>query len=87
MHDYLGMTLDFSVEGKVKVIMKDYIQDMLDKLPSDMDGKAVNPSGEHLFTANENPVPLDEATSTRTLLSYYSCRNGPDQTYSPQWHT
>jgi len=33
-HDYLRMTLDFSMKGKVKVIMKDYIQDMLDKLPS-----------------------------------------------------
>jgi hypothetical protein len=40
VHDYLRMTLDFSVKGKVKeVIMKDYIQDMLDELPSDMDGE------------------------------------------------
>jgi hypothetical protein len=64
VHDYLGMMLNFSVEGKVKVIMKDYIQDMLDELPSsDMDGESVMPAGEHLFTVNENPVPLDEATA------------------------
>jgi hypothetical protein len=28
VHDYLGMRLDFSIKGKVKVIMKDYIQDI-----------------------------------------------------------
>ena len=83
VHDYLGMTLDFSVKGKVKVIMKDYIQDMLDDLPSDMDGEAVNPAAEHLFTANENPVPLDEPTSqmfhTNTAkLLFLSKRARPD---------
>jgi hypothetical protein len=25
VHDYLGMTLDFSIPGKVKLMMKDYI--------------------------------------------------------------
>jgi hypothetical protein len=83
VHDYLGMTLEFSVEGKVKVIMKDYIQDMLDELPSDMDGESVTPAGEHLFTANENPVPLDEATAqmfrTNTAkLLFLSKRARPD---------
>jgi hypothetical protein len=63
VHDYLGMTLDFSVEGKVKVIMKDYIEDMLDELPLDMDGEAATPASDHLFTVNENPVLLDEETS------------------------
>jgi hypothetical protein len=92
VHDYLEMTLDFSEKGKIKVIMKDYIQDMLDELFSDMDGESATPAGEHLFTVNENPVPLDEATSqmfhTNTVkLHYCSCRNGPDWTYRLQWHT
>jgi hypothetical protein len=83
VHDYLGMMLDFSVEGKVKVIMKDYIQDMLDELPSDMDGESVTPAGEHLFTANENPVPLDEATvqmfhTNTAKLLFLSKRARPD---------
>jgi hypothetical protein len=63
--------------------MKDYIQDMLDELPSDMDGEAVNPEAEHLFTANENPVLLDEATSqmfhTNTAkLLFLSKQTRPD---------
>ena len=44
LHDYLRMMLDFSVKGKVKVIMKDYIQDMLDELPIDMDGESATRS-------------------------------------------
>ena len=76
--------LDFSMKGKVKVIMKDYIQDMLDKLPSDiMDGESATPSGEHLFTVKERPVLLDEATSqifhTNTAkLLFLSKRARPD---------
>jgi hypothetical protein len=29
IHDYLGMTLDFTIKGKVKITMTDYVQDML----------------------------------------------------------
>jgi hypothetical protein len=31
IHQYLGMTLDFSIPGKVKLMMKDYILKMLDE--------------------------------------------------------
>jgi hypothetical protein len=58
------MTLDFSVKGKVKVIMKDYIEDMLDELPSDMvDGEAATPASDHMFTVNEDTVLLHDGTS------------------------
>jgi hypothetical protein len=60
VHEYLGMTLDFSVDGKVKVIMQDYIKEMLDELESDMDGIAATPAAPHLFTVNNEPVPLNE---------------------------
>jgi hypothetical protein len=38
LHDHLHMTLDFSSEGKVKITVVDYIQNMLDELPSDAHG-------------------------------------------------
>jgi hypothetical protein len=41
-HDYLGMTLDFSIRGKVRIGMNEYMQDMMSKLPSDMIGLASN---------------------------------------------
>jgi hypothetical protein len=56
IHKYLGMTLDFSQDGKVLVIMKEYIQEMFDELDGDMDGVAATPAAAHLFTVNENAV-------------------------------
>ena len=33
VHDYLGMTLDFSIPRKVQIQMYDFINKMLDDLP------------------------------------------------------
>ena len=48
-HVYLGMTLDFSKAGVVRVQMKDYIKAMVDELPKHMKGKAKTPAANHLF--------------------------------------
>jgi len=45
VHDYLGMTLDFSDEGKVKITLYNYIKKMLAELPPDMTGEAPTPAG------------------------------------------
>ena len=64
VHKYLGMTLDFSIDQKVMIIMKDYIEEMLSELPTEMDGTAVSPAANHLFVVNEkDPEKLDEATA------------------------
>ena len=63
LHDYLGMTLDFRKERKVKVTMYKYIQDMLRELPDDMKGLAVTPAADHLFKINPSPKFLDKARS------------------------
>ena len=49
VHDYLGMTLDYSVHGKVRFRMSDYIKDMLTDLPEDMEGLSATPAALHLF--------------------------------------
>jgi hypothetical protein len=59
IHDYLGMTLDYSNEGKVIIIMSDYIKGILDELPEDMNGVSATPAANHLFEVNCNPSPLD----------------------------
>ena len=50
-HDYLGMTLDYSVPGKVKIDMCRYVQDMLDDFPVKFKDRdtATTPAGEDLF--------------------------------------
>ena len=44
IHDYLGMTLDFSIAGKVQIRMEEYITNMLTELLADMDGMATTPA-------------------------------------------
>jgi hypothetical protein len=63
IHDYLGMTLDFSTIGKIMVTMIDYIISMLKDLPADMDGEAATGAANHLFEVNENATKLDEKTA------------------------
>jgi hypothetical protein len=47
IHEYLGMTLDYSEPGKVKIGMMDYIDTMLEELPPDMQvGEAPTPALE-----------------------------------------
>jgi hypothetical protein len=49
VHEYLGMTIDYSINGKVEFSMIDYVQGMLDKLPEDMNGESVTPASNFLF--------------------------------------
>jgi hypothetical protein len=60
IHDYLGMTLDYSEKGKVKIKMIDYVKKMLVDLPSEMDGVAPTPAANHLFTVDEDQEKVDE---------------------------
>jgi hypothetical protein len=60
VHEYLGMTIDYSIPGKVKFTMLDYIKGMLDDLPSDMDGAVITPASSHLFDVDESAEMLSE---------------------------
>jgi hypothetical protein len=59
LHDYLGMVIDFSKDGKVQIKMVDYITD----IPDGMTGEAATPVANHLFMINEEPVLLNEENS------------------------
>ena len=59
VHDYLGMTIDYSEEGKVKFYMFDYIEQILSEVDSKMmGGPSVTPAAKHLFTVNDSAVKL-----------------------------
>jgi hypothetical protein len=60
VHDYLGMTLDYTEKGKVKIKMVDYVAKLLAELPPDMDGEAPTPAGNHLFVVNDNQTKVSE---------------------------
>ena len=48
-HVCLGMTLDHSTPGEVKVDMTSYVDEMIRDCPIELDGKAATVSNEHLF--------------------------------------
>ena len=49
IHEYLGMTIDFSDIGKVKITMYDYIDGMISELPNKMIGESTTPASNYLF--------------------------------------
>jgi hypothetical protein len=46
------MTIDFSEKGKVKFIMNDYVENLLDEVPKEMSGHAATPTVNQLFSVN-----------------------------------
>jgi hypothetical protein len=51
VHDYLGMTINYLEDGKVRFSsMIDYIDVLLDEAPEDMAGTTVTPTANDLFT-------------------------------------
>lgn len=83
VHEYLGMTLDYSEAHKCKIRMSDYIEEMLDDIPADMEGEAATPAALHLFEVDANAKQLDATTAqlfhhiTAKLL-FLSKRAQPD---------
>jgi hypothetical protein len=63
VHEYLGMTIDFSTKSKVRFSMIDYIRNILDELPPDMNGENSTPAASFLFDVDEDCERLDEETS------------------------
>ena len=59
-HRYLGMTIDYSVEGKVRIDMTDYVEDMLEEFPYELNNRITKtPATENIFSIDESPR-LDE---------------------------
>jgi hypothetical protein len=84
VHEYLGMTLDYTVRGKVKIDMTEYLQKkVLDEMPEDMDGTATSPAAAHLFEIVEGIELLDKDKSeffhTTVAKLLFLCKRGrPD---------
>jgi hypothetical protein len=62
VHDYLGMTFDFSTEGKVIIDMIDYIKNMVDEFSVKLgaDDVAPDPAASDLFQYKEESKSLDK---------------------------
>ena len=63
VHEYLGMTIDFSIKSKVKFTMLDYIENMLAELPAGMAGAVRSPAALHLFEVSDDVEKLSAELS------------------------
>ena len=64
IHEYLGMTIDYSHrdERYVKLTMYDFLEDILKEVDEkgDMNGECVTPAQDNLFTVNETSPLLNQ---------------------------
>jgi hypothetical protein len=60
-HEYLGMNIDFSVKGEVRITMYDYVEKLIRQLPSDMIGTKKTTAAEYLFRTDASGVLLSAA--------------------------
>ena len=82
-HHYLGMLIDYSEVGHVKIDMREYISRILDEVPPEMRGKATTPAAAYLFDINESCAKLDEEQArffhyVVAKLLFLSKRGRPD---------
>ncbi len=49
IHDYLGMTFDYTTSGKVEISMDKYIANIIDSFPEQITGVSPTPATDKLF--------------------------------------
>jgi hypothetical protein len=83
-HEYLGMKINYSVDGKVIFSMPDLTKEVLKQIPKDLQtGPSSTPAANHLFQVNRSAAKLN--TENKDLfhrmtaqLLYLSKRARPD---------
>jgi hypothetical protein len=83
IHDYLGITIDYSEKNKVKFTMYDYLEDVLAEMPDDMNGTSPTPASDNLFDVDIDSPLLNEKESdffhrTTARLLFAAKRARPD---------
>jgi hypothetical protein len=84
IHDYLGMTFDFTNEGKVIIDMKEYVQAMLDdfSIKFQKNEKAITPASENLFQEVKDDIlskEMAEEYHTFVAKALFLCKRArPD---------
>ncbi len=60
VHDYLGMTFDYSFTKEVRINMWDYLRKVIKKFPKEITGVCATPASDHLFKVREDGRKLSE---------------------------
>ena len=88
IHEYIGMTLDYSKNDKVIVDMVSFVREIIDASLEIFNGLAKTPAASHLFEVNESAEQLNEEKGTLFHHLVYKilflCKRGADQTCKQQ---
>lgn len=58
IHEYLGMTINFTETGKVRITMYAYVDEMICKLPTELRGQSATPAFNYFFEHQEGKDDL-----------------------------
>jgi hypothetical protein len=85
VHDYLGMTFDFSQDGKVVVSMVDYMSKLVDEFPFPITKTATTPAAANLFDeGNGAKLDPDKAQVFHTWVAkgLFACKRARPDTHT-----
>ena len=72
IHDYLGLTLDYTTPGMLKVDITSYVDGVLEEAHQDMTGTANTPVASYLFKVNlTDPIHQDMTGTANTPVASY----------------
>ena len=83
LHDYLGMTLDYSVPEQVSIDMSHYVEKMVKEFSQEnlKEASVASPWNENLFNVQHDSAPLEEEQAklfhTVTTQGLFLCKHGP----------
>ena len=84
VHDYLAMTLDYTIKGEVRIGMEKYVQNMIDNFPIILTQKekVTTPAAHNLFKVDgSKPLEKDKSELFHTTVekSLFLCKRArPD---------
>ena len=81
-HVYLGMTLDYSNPGEVKIDMTEYVKSMIEEFPQDLKGTVSTPANDHLLKVDKGkklgPMKQEVFHATVAKALFLTMRARPD---------
>ena len=91
-HDYLGMDLDYSDPGKVKISMIKYLHKIIQGFPEVIKSGAATPTADHFFRCGKMGRPNFCPNNRSCLIvtqshNYFFCWPAQEETYNSPWHS
>ena len=89
VHDYLGMSLEYTIKGEVKITMIPYIKEMIQDFREHntrLDKKENTPSADFLFKVDDESSMVDNSR-TKVLHTFFARELFATKRYRPDIHT